>query len=75
MNKKAAMKATIEETPSKENGYRYVVETDCGRVLYMAGMGAPKGGKIGDEGTVSYQTGASFGLYFWSPVEADVADA
>ena len=58
--------ATIKDKPTKANGWRYRVETDDGREFSMAGMGAPMGGEVGDRGTVVYQSGASFGLYFWA---------
>lgn len=59
--------ATIKEEACRENGYFYKVVTDDGKPFYLRGMGAPQGGKKGDRGTVTYQTGANFGLYFWSP--------
>ena len=59
-------KATIEETPSAANGHRYLIETDCGRTLHLSGVGAPKGGSVGDHGTVTYQSGRARGFYAWT---------
>lgn len=59
--------AVIVETPTRDNGWFFVVHTDDGAVYHLAGLGAPAGGKVGDRGTVAYQSGASFGLYFWAP--------
>lgn len=69
-NPKKPRPAVIVEMPSRDNGYFFVVRTDDGGVYRLAGLGAPMGGKVGDRGTVAYQTGASFGLYFWTPVNA-----
>jgi len=63
--------AEIVETPDRSNGHCYIVETDCGRTLNLRGLGAPKGGKLGDRGTVQYQTGAGFGLYFWQSLNKE----
>lgn len=59
--------ATITVTPSKENGWCYVIEEDdSGEIHNLRGIGAPRGGAVGDKGTVAYQTGTGFGLWFWS---------
>jgi len=61
----------IAETPSKENAFCYLIVTDDGQRISLRGLGAPKGGAVGDRGTVQYQRGAGFGLYFWSPEATD----
>jgi len=65
-NPKTPRAATIVETPSG-NGWCYVIEEDeSGEVHNLCGVGAPAGGDVGDKGTVVYQTGSNFGLWFWS---------
>jgi len=60
--------ATIIETPTGANGYRYIVDADDGERFFLAGMGAPKSESAGARGTLTYTVGASFGLYFWATV-------
>lgn len=63
---------TIVGTPNQNNGFRYIIAIE-GEMFptYMQGMGAPKEGKVGDKGTLTYTTGASFGLWFWTPSRSD----
>lgn len=63
------MAATIAETPDRSNGYRYVVDCPAWGRMWLAGLGAPLSGKVGDHGTVAYQVGSFGGLYFWTPAE------
>lgn len=67
---KAPRPATIKAVPSRGNGYYYKVVTDDDETFYLRGIGTPQGGKVGDRGLVTYETGASFGLYFWAKKEA-----
>lgn len=69
MNSKTE-KGTITETPSQENGWFYVVDTDDGNRRFLQGIGAPKEGEVGDRGTLKYTTGAGFGLWFWTKDES-----
>lgn len=59
----------ITETPSKANGYCYTVTCDDESRHQLRGLGAPQGGQVGDTGTLTYTTGANFGLWFWSVAE------
>jgi hypothetical protein len=63
-----ALSATLIKTPGQDNGYFYLIKTDCGKFLNLRGPGAPKDGKEGDRGFVRYRSGPSWGLYFWQPV-------
>jgi hypothetical protein len=63
--------ATIIDVPSRDNGWYYRVKTDHGVEHLLAGAGAPKGGKVGDLGTVAYQSGAGWGMWFWTPQRED----
>lgn len=67
MTKPPPKNATIAEAACYENGYHYKIECEDGEVMFLRGLGAPQGGKAGDVGTVTYQTGPSFWLWFWSP--------
>lgn len=57
--------ATIEEEPTRDNGYQWVVNTKEGR-KYLAGIGAPNPStnKVGDKGTVQYSNMGSMGAWF-----------
>lgn len=65
------LKAVILETPSADNGYRYLVEevpaTNNG-IHYLSGPGAPKGAKEGDRGTLTYTATGSMGYWAWKAV-------
>ena len=57
--------AVIKETPSTKNSWSYVIETDGGETMHLRGLGAPSPGRVGEKGSVQYNVGGSYGLYFW----------
>ncbi len=61
--------AEIVEVGSYENGHTYKVRTFVATVHLLRGLGAPRGGYVGQRGTIQYRTGPSYGLYFWTPEE------
>jgi len=62
-------KAKIIRVACAETSWRWVIEADDGERMHLCGPGAPKGGEVGDRGTLRYVSGASFGNWFWTPKE------
>jgi len=58
--------ATITATPSKDNGYFYVVEAEHPHSpFYLAGVGTPKGEPVGAKGKLTYHSSRSGGRWIW----------
>jgi hypothetical protein len=52
--------------------WRWVIDTDDGERHYLLGVffcgpRSPQEGEVGDCGTMTYRSGASFGFWFWTP--------
>lgn len=62
-----AKPACITEIPNRDNGWRYKITSDDGEVYNLTAMSIPGNTKKGCRGTIQYRSGASYGLYFWSP--------
>lgn len=56
--------ATIVQEPSRQNGWQYVVDTDDGRRHFLAGIGCPQGGRVGDRGRVQYRMMGPVGAWY-----------